>query len=214
MLHSSALLKALPEKWKGSRLEGDLKKHAKYSCTESEAQKFIQDARTRPPLRLKQRYPGKDKIKLITQQEWFGEAAEMTVLRLRSKTGNKNAKKSSQPQNVYDNDVSMADAEDATDDAQMADYPIMPSIETEVFEPVRNEQRIREEYRQYLESITSRSADDQEKLDRERGVRIKRSPHNPYEENRYRKRSRNRVGDGREEGGSPVPYNSSIYFTG
>jgi hypothetical protein len=172
-LHSSALLDRLPEEWNDTPFYKELEKHAKYSCTADEAAKYINEAKQRPP-RGKRGTLTTAQIHEITEEQWFEEAAEMTEIQIRG-TGKgrgrkpKNADYRGEFEGDTNFDVSMDDTVPTPPITTHQPYHtqlVIQSIEEHTGEPARDEQGRSEDNRRFFESITSRSADDQAKLDK------------------------------------------------
>jgi len=160
-LHSSELLRRLPPEWKNTAFYAQVKWHATHSCTAKQAAQKIEAAKQRPA-RPPRGNPNKHQIKAITPEEWMEEAAEMVPeIKIRSK---KNISSRIDPRGGI--------AAETDADVSMSDINANPSIahrqqpaEGIPVEQAVDEQGRSREFNAYIESITSRSADDQAKID-------------------------------------------------
>lgn len=165
-LHSAELLRRLPPEWMKTSFGAQVKYHAVNSCTAKQAAQQIEAAKKRPA-RTSRGNPDKHQIKMIRPEEWLEEAAEMVPeLKLRIKKTmasrvNSRGGVSSEP----DADVPMTDAK-PTRGVAHRQQPIIQSEESSIAEPPTDEQGRSREFNDYIESITSRSADDQANIDR------------------------------------------------
>jgi len=171
-LHSSALLGRLPQEWKGTPFYKELEKHATYSCTAEDAARYIREAKQRPP-RGKRGTLTNAQIHAITEEQWFEEAAEMTEIQIRGTGKGKGRKRHADFRGEFegdtDFDVLMGDAVQtppATSNQSHHAQLVIQTVEEHIGEPARDEQGRSEDNRRFFESITSRSADDQAKIDK------------------------------------------------
>jgi hypothetical protein len=163
-LHSSELLRRLPPEWKNTSFYAQVKWHTTHSCTAKHAAQQIEAAKQRPA-RPPRGNPNKHQIKAITPKEWMEEAAEMVPeIKIRSKKN--------MSSRVDSRGGIAAEATDA--DVFMGEVNANPPhrqqpVDGTPVEQVVDEQGRSREFNTYIESITSRSADDQAKIDNKSG---------------------------------------------
>lgn len=164
-LYSSEILRRLPPGWAGTAFHAGLQHHSKNSCTPEQAAKYFKDARERGPRAPRGPLTLKE-IGAITDHQWLEEAAEMLSLKLRKK---KNL--GSITRGETGSDVDMSDANISSSVTNHRQQPIISSVEDNTGDQSIDEQGRTPEFKSYVELITSRSKDDQAKLNRANGIK-------------------------------------------